>query len=246
MDRSAKKGPDFLIIGGMKCGTTSLHRSLSLHSDIFTTEKKELHYWDQKLLSPIKTYHDNFNGSQSYLRAGESTPSYCFVPEAASRIFSYSKEIDLIFVLREPVERTISHVMHVAARHAKQGNVFDVNLALKEALVAIKDQSPEYIYSTKSFLQRSTYIYQIRRFRNLFPENQIHILKLEDLKSEPATTLSAIQKFLQVPIEEIALPHSNRTNRRGAVVTDDIVDSLTHYFSPFNRMLKEETGVFWN
>ena len=53
-----KHNVDFLIIGAMKCGTTSLHDYLGKHPDIYTTTKKELHFFTDELFN--KNNLDNY------------------------------------------------------------------------------------------------------------------------------------------------------------------------------------------
>ena len=40
--------PNLLIIGAMKCGTTSLHNYLNLHPECYMQQEKELDYFIEK------------------------------------------------------------------------------------------------------------------------------------------------------------------------------------------------------
>jgi hypothetical protein len=47
MDHS--DGPDFLVVGAQKCGTTWLHRNLSAHPGAWLPPEKELHFFDERM-----------------------------------------------------------------------------------------------------------------------------------------------------------------------------------------------------
>jgi hypothetical protein len=108
--------PSFLVIGGVKCGTTALHRYLCDHPKIVPAWDKEIHFFDQNV-SYIERgpnwYHAKFPppfrlgvGRQTF----EATPSYLYqFPRCAERIYNYDPRLKLIVLLRAPVERAYSH-----------------------------------------------------------------------------------------------------------------------------------------
>nr|WP_170951248.1 sulfotransferase domain-containing protein [Synechococcus sp. UW106] len=111
---------DFLVAGVQKCGTTTLWKLLRQHPGICISNKKELHFFDQKLYKPtrenINDYHfsgwgvTKFDGTLLY---GEATPKYVLVgnqgkPLYLSRIRDYNPNIKLIVLFRDPVARAHS------------------------------------------------------------------------------------------------------------------------------------------
>src|SRR5512137_2267715 len=77
--------PNFLIVGVMKGGTSSLHWYLSQHPEVFVTPRpnKELHFFDQGPKYQAihrEHYRRYFAPGEGHAARGESTPSYCFVP----------------------------------------------------------------------------------------------------------------------------------------------------------------------
>jgi hypothetical protein len=107
--------PDFLIVGGMKCGTTSLGFHLRNNLEV-CFPKRELHFFDND---------KNFNrGEEWYTRqlsnnhtekskiVGEKTAAYCFFPKVTQRIHSYCPDVKLVWVFREPVARAYSNYIH--------------------------------------------------------------------------------------------------------------------------------------
>src|SRR5438067_13911883 len=78
---SANGLPTFLIIGAQKCGTTSLHRYLSAHPQVFMSKTKELDFFvEEKMLGRgLDWYRSHFAGADDTVAIGEASPSYtCF------------------------------------------------------------------------------------------------------------------------------------------------------------------------
>jgi hypothetical protein len=103
--RSAEKArvetackPNFLIIGAVKAGTTSLHSYLSQHPEIFMPQRKELRYFAYDEENPyhvrarstrVRTYDEYlsyFSSSSGRKAVGEASPNYLGSPGAAERI----------------------------------------------------------------------------------------------------------------------------------------------------------------
>ena len=67
--------PDFIIIGTMKGGTTSLHHYLSQHPEIFMSKQKELNFFieERNRRRGLKWYESQFNGTERI--RGEASPN---------------------------------------------------------------------------------------------------------------------------------------------------------------------------
>jgi hypothetical protein len=138
------RGPDFLVIGAQRAGTTWIHFMLLRHRSLWMPPVKELHYFDRPevrrtvtdrrelrraVLSPMfpprpwhvpylfhlrsdDWYRRLFHRAQARgLITGEVTPAYATLDEdGLRRIRALNNEIKLVFVMRDPVERTWSAV----------------------------------------------------------------------------------------------------------------------------------------
>src|SRR2546422_639813 len=104
---------DFIVAGAQKCGTTALHYQLKKHPQIALPSKEELHFFDdeERFAKGVnyQDMHDSFRSSSRAVAVGESTPVYLYWRPAIERIWNYSKEIKLIILLRNPVDRAFSH-----------------------------------------------------------------------------------------------------------------------------------------
>ena len=110
--------PDFLILGEMKCGSTTLWQLLSKHPRIFFPDEKELHFFNARPDRPLSAsdYERCFASSDSDHLLGEATPNYLFDEDASVRIHRTIPEARLIAILRDPVMRAWSHYWHNVRR----------------------------------------------------------------------------------------------------------------------------------
>lgn len=183
---------DFFIIGAAKSGTTWLSKNLSKHSSIFIPEEKELGYFCEKnylyplqenplYLSNNKRVESYFNGATSKQLLGEGTTSYLWDSKAPKNLFHHNKNAKIIAILRNPVERLISHY-----RYWLQLGV----IANQNILDTIKER-PE-------MLELGNYSTQLIRYYDLFPNKQILILLFDDLLTNSNQILISTEEFLGV------------------------------------------------
>jgi hypothetical protein len=119
LTRGMRLLPDFIIIGGQRCGTTSLFNYLTQHPDVFPSCPKEVHYFSIHYHKGVNWYRSHFplvmqksyveRGHDRRFVAGEATPYYIAHPHAPQRIAETVPEAKLIVLLRNPVDRAYSH-----------------------------------------------------------------------------------------------------------------------------------------
>ena len=107
--------PNLIIIGGLKCGTTSIHHYLGLHPEIQMSKPKELNFfveelnWDLGLDWYASRFDDRFKVR------GESSPHYTNLPRfdgVAERIHANCPDARLLYMVRDPIKRILSHWVH--------------------------------------------------------------------------------------------------------------------------------------
>lgn len=165
------KRPLFVIIGAMKCGTTSLHSYLDLHPQIGMSNPKEPNFFNEERTwdRGLPWFHGLFDPEAEVW--GEASTNYTKFPRfsgVAEKIHHYDPAARLIYVVRDPVTRVISHYMTNVA-HANEARPFE------EALADLDDN--HYIHTSR-------YCAQIREYQRLFPPDQIRILELSDLSPD--------------------------------------------------------------
>ena len=110
--------PNLIVIGTQKGETSSLHYYLSLHPQICMSREKELNFFISERdwsnwKRGVEWYKKKFIGkAQIY---GESSPNYTNYPrydQVPKRMHSIVPEAKLVYILRDPIKRIISHYMH--------------------------------------------------------------------------------------------------------------------------------------
>ena len=107
--------PNLVVIGGLKCGTTSLHHYLNLHPQIAMSRPKELNFFVDELnweLGP-DWYASHFSADAAV--RGESSPHYTNRPRfegVAGRMHGLLGEARVAYVVRYPIDRLLSHYLH--------------------------------------------------------------------------------------------------------------------------------------
>lgn len=197
---------DFIICGAQKSGTTALYEYLKEHPEICMPLQKELHFFDKESHfsrdKPDYTeYHNLFFPRPPNRLLGEATPIYMYWQSAPRRIRDYNRHMKLIVLLRNPIERAFSHWNMERSRVAES---LSFEEALQQEDARCKAALPEQ-HRVYSYVDRGFYLLQLKRLWRYFPQDQILVLKAEDLKNEPQPVLGQIWNFLGVRHIEIAI-----------------------------------------
>ncbi|MBE9064634.1 sulfotransferase domain-containing protein [cf. Phormidesmis sp. LEGE 11477] len=182
--------PNLIIIGAMKSGTTSLHYYLNLHPDICMSRQKELDFFveHKNWKKGVEWYKTNFAG-QSAKVYGESSPNYTNYPRwdgVPERMFSVVPNTKIIYLLRDPIERMISHYLHS----------YSSGIENKSAEAALTKPLEKNWY-----IRRSQYFLQLQQYLQVFPESNILVITSEKLSKFPAETMEKVFAFLGVDSE---------------------------------------------
>lgn len=200
---SAGRLPSFLIIGAVKCGTTSLHAWLSAHPEVFMHPWKEMRFFTEHWQRGPDWYRAQFAGAGSGQAAGEASNAYTrhpHYPDAARRIASLMPEARLVYLVRDPMRRLESHYRH---RLATGWEWREFDRAVRE--------DPAYIES-------GLYGAQLQRYLDYFDRSQILVLRAEKLFAEPAPHLERLADFLGVARRpDLPLAAENVTGTRVVV-----------------------------
>ena len=184
--------PDFLVVGAMRSGTTSLFRYLEAHPEIAMVDK-ELGFFTERFDEGIDWYKSRFAAAGSARVLGEATADYLARESAMNRIADVLPAVRLVASLRNPIERTWSHYGLLQAR-GRETRSFEEALDAEEAALAEHGpNAPGVIY-----LYHSDYGVHLERAFRLFGDGQIHVSIFERMVSDPAATYRSICGFLGV------------------------------------------------
>lgn len=236
--------PAFLGLGTQKGGTTTLHRLLATHPDVFLPAGKELHYFDQHYEAGESWYRHQFVEAKPNQHCGDITPFYLFHPDVPMRIHEDLPNVQMIVLLRDPVERAISQMFHAR----KLG--FE-NLPPKEAFAAetfrLASGDP-YSLQKHSYLSRSRYLEQLDRYEALFPTKQLLILRSEDLFNDTINIWKTLLDFLKLRPYEIPrhLPRANAGDGLGDTIDPALRSQLRVQLRETVNGMHNRYGISWD
>ncbi len=270
MTNSIRLMPDFMIIGGQRCGTTSLYNYLIEHPGIVSASTKEIHFFDYNFAKGLGWYRAQFPSflHKYYVEhvrkhdflTGEATVNYLFHPLAPKRISEIMPREKLIVLLRNPIDR--AHSQHwLESKWGHETLSFEEAIKCEEErLVGEREKMQEnenyhsYNHRHFSYLARGVYVDQLQDWMNYYPREQFLILKSEDFYSDPAAVLQQTLKFLGIPNEEqcpvnkeykqYREPHKKgyQNNEKPAKMDPNVREYLVEYFKAHNARLSEFLG----
>jgi co-chaperonin GroES (HSP10) len=162
--------PNLVVIGGLKCGTTSLHHYLNLHPQIAMSRPKELNFFVAELNWDLggEWYASHFDPAAPV--RGETSPHYTNLPRfdgVAERMRAVlGTRARLIYLVRHPIDRMLSHYLH------NVGGGYEER-PLDEALDDVES----------AYLARSCYAMQLEPYLAELGHERIAIVTREELKS---------------------------------------------------------------
>lgn len=167
--------PNLIIIGGLKCGTTSIHHYLGLHPEIQMSKPKELNFfvaelnWDLGMDWYASRFDDRFKVR------GESSPHYTNLPRydgVAERIKTHCPDAKLIYMVRDPIKRILSHWVHATG----------AGYETREMVPVLSDPNTQYV-------NRSRYWMQLQPYLERFDRAQIEVITQEELQRDRDGTM---------------------------------------------------------
>jgi hypothetical protein len=249
--RDVPRGPDFLIIGAQRAGTTWLHQALSQHPALWLTPVKELHYFDKLYrtrtwLDPYERrrvrprtldlwhlkylfgrrsdewYANLFHSAQLRgLLAGESTPSYSVLDEEGLR---HIRRINSEVKLIFVMRDPVDRAWSTATNAYRKGRLS--GLSVQEALA--------WAYS-KSVTTRSMYLNTITLVESIFSPEQLFCGFFDDLRDRPDEFVAEVVSFLGVksdPTWRLAPQEAMNTTGRSKPMPTEFARDLAKRYLP--------------
>ena len=193
--------PNLFLIGAMKSGSSSLTRHLRSHPSIFMASRpKEPSYfvdpeqlrevypviWEMGFWKSEERYLSLFEGAGDRPIVGEASQNYARlsrVTGVAERIAEFNSDARFIYIMRDPIERTLSHYWYMVNSYGEG----------RPLLTAVRDE-PDY-------QDTSYYAMQLEPYRRLFGGERILTLTLEAMRDDPAAVLRQVFDWLGVEPE---------------------------------------------
>ena len=252
--------PDFLIIGFVKCGTTSMYQYLMKHPDINRSSGKEIDYFDRFYSRGINWYKVKFplkikkffikNIVKKNFLTGEATPRYIEHPHALTRIKKTVPNAKFIILMRNPIDRAFSHYNMNMTNELEYLSFED---ALKKEKKRIKGRYEKmqkiedyysWDYDIFGYLEHGIYVKYLKKWMDVFPKEQFLIIQTEEFKKNTSEVYSETLKFLNLPKHELdKYTFHKKLDYKKRVMKQETRKHLSEYFKPFNEELYEFLGV---
>ena len=255
--------PNFLIIGFVKCGTTSLYEYLLQHPNIYPPVGKEIDFFDRLYEKGTNWYKVSFpfklqksiveNLQKKDFVTGEATPRYIEHPYALDRIKKIAPNTKFIILLRNPIDRAFSQYNQNLNNEYEYLSFED---AIKHEQERIKDrykkmQSNKMYYSWDfdlfGYLEHGVYVDKIIRCMSIFPKEQFFILENEELLKNTSAAYNKVLKFLDLPKwEPIEYKLYKKQVYQKQRIDPTFRKQLVEYFRPHNERLYKFLGRNFN
>ncbi|MFJ6194723.1 sulfotransferase family protein [Micromonospora sp. NPDC092111] len=241
--------PDFLVIGGQRCGTTSLHHYLAAHPDVRAATGKELQFFSLHFGRGQRWYRAHFPPAAAGRRSFEASPYYLFHPSVPARVAGLLPEARFVALLRDPVERAYSHYLHTRSYGVEPLGFAAALTAEPQRLAdALRDgpDTPAAHHALRNFsyTARGRYAEQLDRWFAALPRERLHVVRSEDLYADPATVYAGVLRFLGLaPFTPDAFArHTRRADTGPSQLTAELRAELAAGFAPHNARLADLLG----
>jgi hypothetical protein len=175
--------PDFLIIGAMKCGTSTLQAQLAAQPGLFMTTPKEPNFFsdDAVFARGLAWYESLFDAAAPGDLKGEASTHYTKLPthpRTLDRLAPVLPGRRLIYLIRDPLDRAVSHYIHEWSMGRMAGEI--------EPAFARHPELVDY----------GRYGYQLAPWVAAYGREAILLISLEEMTRAPQAALDRVGAFL--------------------------------------------------
>ncbi len=232
--------PDFIVLGAMKCATTTLHEQLARQRCLFMSHPKEPNFFsdDANYGRGLDWYAGCFHGAGPEQLVGESSTHYTKLPThpyTVERMIQVLPRVKLVYVMRHPIDRLTSHYLH-------EVTVGQISVGLEEAV----EQHPELVDYGRYSMQLEPYI------RTYGPEAILPIF-FDRLVDEPDQEMERLGRFLgasepmrwdhTLKPQNVGRERLRNSPLRETLVQLPLLSALRHALLP--RRLVDALKAFW-
>jgi hypothetical protein len=196
--------PTFIVIGAMKCGTTSLYYYLREHSEVGMSDRKETDFFikERNYDRGREWYEARFSEGRA---RGECSPNYTkahLFPGVAQRMHNLVPDVRLVYMVRDPIDRIISHYV---------GSTVQGRETRPFCRAVTEGEQNNYVMTSR-------YGRQLKPYLDLFDDDQLLVCSLERLAEHPSDVLRDVHAFLGVETavseQQLQLGQFNATSRK--------------------------------
>jgi hypothetical protein len=250
--------PNIFIVGAPRCGTTSLHRTLRKHPNVFLPTQKEPHYFANDFwgfrdnyIKDYKDYMALFSGCNAeHFVIGEASVWYMYSDVALENIQKYNQNAKIIIMVRNPIDMLRSLHNRLVYSQDEPEPDFQKAWNLQDVRKS-GSQMPNHMITTDrtgdllQYRQIGKIGFQIERLLDIFPFQNVKIIVFDDFISQPRKSYFDIFNFLSVPhvnnIDYFLKANPNRNNRMNWI--RNIVHPLPKPIKNLANFTKKTMGI---
>ncbi len=202
---------DFFIVGAQKAGTSSLYQYLAQHQGIFLPKAKDFFAFNEDAVygvpaSKLEAYYRAYAGQA---RVGGSNVQIMPFPEAVRNLHAYNPDIQLIAMLRNPVDRAYSAYWMMRRTGREPCATFEAALAedLRRARCGGFREKAELCY-----LEHGNYVDQLSLIYRYFDRERVFVGLFDDLVETPEKVTRAILRRLDLNTSDLGIDFSKAAN----------------------------------
>lgn len=252
--------PSFFLLGAAKSGTTSLHAYLEQHPQICMSHPKEPFFFEAEFeRGPAYYFNRYFSHWRGEQIVGESRHRNLYMPYIPQRLADYNPNARLVVILRNPVERAVSHWWHWYSRSVEAlplQQALEADQKRIEAGYRFETAHEREVYAAglqrggkgcfRTYLDTGYYREQIDRYLALFPSEQLRVVLFDDLTRDPRKVVREICEFVGADssiANEIDYQRVNRSDPEMLRhVSQDALAWLLDHYREHNARLQESLG----
>lgn len=233
--------PNLFLIGGPKCGTTSLQEYLAGHPQIFMSNPKEPCYFDSDLPFPKSPRNEAeylrcFDGvTEQHAIVGEASSNYLFSRVAVPSILRFNPDARFIVMLRNPISMSVS--LHGDAVKTLLEDELDFRAAWNLQVQRRQGRALPHVCYQKEFVLYGDFCKlgeQLRRLYGVVSRERVHVIFFDDFSRDARQAYCATLRFLGLPDDgRIDFPVRNV---RVAARSRALRSALTYLLAIRNRL----------
>jgi hypothetical protein len=223
---SHRRGPELVVVGAKRGGTTSLWKYLDAHPGTLPTfpraeQIKGTYFFDEEWARGERWYRSHFATDRQRAHAAEelgyepiafeASPYYLFHPHAPARSKQTVPDAVIVALLRDPVERAFSH--YKERRNHTEALSFAEALAAEEERTAGEEArmlaDPSVIsmsHRHQTYVAQSRYAPMLARWLDAFGPDQVLITAAEDFYADPQAFCDQITAKVGLPVHDLGAP----------------------------------------
>jgi hypothetical protein len=223
------KDQHFIVLGGHKCGTTSLHSYLKQHPEICLPKIKGQDFFSRmennQSFIKFEDYISSYD-ERELLKSqvsGEVSSVYLYSDKARKLIKQYLPDAKLLIILRHPVDRCISHFLNtIEIEHRDKINFQDIFSSVQEQ---------------NGILRLSFYSQDIQKYLEEFPKENLKFILFDSLIKQA----NFVDFFQFIGVDTKFQPDTSAIMRKGGIIDDKSIKIINYLRSTIGQVLKPLT-----